>query len=209
VPQRILVLGASGYIGQHLVCALSQQGHQVRAAARHISRLQKRHLPGVTCHAVDLNWPEALAALLTNIDIVYYLVHAMGEGGDFVAHERQVALNVRDALRDTPVKQMIFLSSLQAPEDEQSDHLRARQLTGDILRDAGPATPPGVGAPRAGSRRAGGAELPATVRSFYGGQRASSSAHSHPSPYPPDFGLVFTGDHLCAADHREGLDRGT
>lgn len=137
MPQRILVLGASGYIGQHLVCALSQQGHQVRAAARHISRLQKRHLPGVTCHAVDLNWPEALAALLTNIDIVYYLVHAMGEGGDFVAHERQVALNVRDALRDTPVKQMIFLSSLQAPEDEQSDHLRARQLTGDILRDAG------------------------------------------------------------------------
>ncbi|PVJ70946.1 hypothetical protein C4861_19405, partial [Salmonella enterica subsp. enterica serovar Senftenberg] len=31
MAQRILVLGASGYIGQHLVCALSQQGHQVRA----------------------------------------------------------------------------------------------------------------------------------------------------------------------------------
>ncbi|WP_152973409.1 NAD-dependent epimerase/dehydratase family protein, partial [Citrobacter freundii] len=29
MPQRILVLGASGYIGQHLVQALSQQGHQV------------------------------------------------------------------------------------------------------------------------------------------------------------------------------------
>ena len=137
MPQRILVLGASGYIGQHLVCALSQQGHQVRAAARHISRLQKRHLPGVTCHQVDLNWPEDLPALLAGVDILYYLVHAMGEGGDFVAHERQVALNVRDALRDTPVKQIIFLSSLQAPEEQQSDHLRARQLTGDILRGAG------------------------------------------------------------------------
>ncbi|EDU8375012.1 NAD-dependent epimerase/dehydratase family protein, partial [Salmonella enterica subsp. enterica serovar Reading] len=36
MAQRILVLGASGYIGQHLVCALSQQGHQVRAAARRV-----------------------------------------------------------------------------------------------------------------------------------------------------------------------------
>src|SRR5690606_33787409 len=61
----------------------------------------------------------------------------MGEGGDFIAHERQVALNVRDALRNAPVKQIIFLSSLQAPEEQQSDHLRARQLTGEILRDAG------------------------------------------------------------------------
>jgi uncharacterized protein YbjT (DUF2867 family) len=61
----------------------------------------------------------------------------MGEGGNFVAHERQVALNVRDALRQQPVKQIIFLSSLQAPEHEQSDHLRARQITGDMLREAG------------------------------------------------------------------------
>lgn len=58
----------------------------------------------------------------------------MGEGGDFIAHERQVAMNVRDALLQSPVKQVIFLSSLQAPEREQSDHLRARQLTADILR---------------------------------------------------------------------------
>jgi uncharacterized protein YbjT (DUF2867 family) len=61
----------------------------------------------------------------------------MGEGGDFIAHERQVAMNVRDALLQTPVKQVIFLSSLQAPANEQSDHLRARQLTAETLRSAG------------------------------------------------------------------------
>ena len=59
----------------------------------------------------------------------------MGEGGDFIAHERQVALNVRDALRQTPVKQVIFKLA-PAPENEQSDHLRARQLTADTLRSA-------------------------------------------------------------------------
>ena len=137
VPQRILVLGASGYIGQHLVRTLSQQGHQILAAARHVDRLAKLQLANVSCHKVDLSWPDNLPALLQDIDTVYFLVHSMGEGGDFIAQERQVALNVRDALREVPVKQLIFLSSLQAPPHEQSDHLRARQATADILREAG------------------------------------------------------------------------
>lgn len=59
----------------------------------------------------------------------------MGEGGDFIAHERQVAMNVRDALLQTPVKQVIFKLA-RAPEHEQSDHLRARQLTAEMLRSA-------------------------------------------------------------------------
>ena len=133
----ILVLGAGGYIGQHLVTALSQRGYQVKAAARRTEHLEKRQLPGVSCHAVDLFWPENLPTLLEGVDTLYYLVHSMGEGGDFIAHERQLALNVRDALRDSSVKQVIFLSSLQAPDDQQSDHLRARQLTADTLREAG------------------------------------------------------------------------
>lgn len=137
MPQRILVLGASGYIGQHLVRTLSQQGHQILAAARHVDRLAKLQLANVSCHKVDLSWPDNLPALLQDIDTVYFLVHSMGEGGDFIAQERQVALNVRDALREVPVKQLIFLSSLQAPPHEQSDHLRARQATADILREAG------------------------------------------------------------------------
>ncbi|WP_312628934.1 DUF2867 domain-containing protein [Scandinavium sp.] len=136
MPQTILVLGASGYIGQHLVTELSARGFTVRAAARNTERLQKLALPGVSCHHVDLNWPKELPALLEGVDTVYFLVHGMGEGGNFIAHERQVALNVRDALRQQPVKQIIFLSSLQAPEHKQSDHLRARQITGDLLREA-------------------------------------------------------------------------
>ncbi|WLI78509.1 DUF2867 domain-containing protein [Kosakonia sp. H02] len=137
MAQRIGVLGASGYIGQRLVKALSQQGHQVKAAARHVARLQKQALPGVSYHAIDLFWPQDLPALLADIDTLYYLVHSMGESGDFVAHERQIALNVRDALRESSVKQVIFLSSLQAKGATHSDHLLARQYTGDLLRTAG------------------------------------------------------------------------
>ncbi|WP_065368902.1 SDR family oxidoreductase [Kosakonia sacchari] len=137
MAQRILVLGASGYIGQRLVEALSQQGHQIKAVARNLTRLQKQQLPGVSCHRVDLWWPQELPALLTDVDTVYYLVHSMGEGGNFVAHERQIALNVRDALQGSSVKQVIFLSSLQAKGETNSDHLLARQYTGDLLRAAG------------------------------------------------------------------------
>ncbi|MCS5946205.1 hypothetical protein LNP25_17970 [Klebsiella variicola subsp. variicola] len=54
------------------------------AAARHIDRLQKLDLPGVTCRSVDLNQPQALPALLAGIDTLYYLVHGVwGEGGAF------------------------------------------------------------------------------------------------------------------------------
>ena len=137
MSQRILVLGASGYIGQHLVKRLSEQGFTVLAAARQIDRLKKQQLPGVECYSLDLNQPDALPALLAQADTVYYLVHGMGEGGDFIRHERQVALNVRDALRETTVNEVIFLSSLQVAEQEQSDHLRARQITGDLLRESG------------------------------------------------------------------------
>jgi len=134
--QRILVLGASGYIGQHLLPRLSAEGHQILAAARNVERLEKRHLPGVTCHTLDLLWPENLAELLVDVDTLYYLVHSMGEGRDFVEKERQAALNLRDALRQAPVRQVIFLSTLQS-SDAPSDHLRARQLTADTLRESG------------------------------------------------------------------------
>nr|WP_263441422.1 SDR family oxidoreductase [Klebsiella michiganensis] len=132
-----MVLGASGYIGQHLVKRLSEQGFTVLAAARQIDRLKKQQLPGVECYSLDLNQPDALSALLEQADTVYYLVHGMGEGGDFIRHERRVALNVRDALRKSPVNEVIFLSSLQVAKQEQSDHLRARQITGDLLRESG------------------------------------------------------------------------
>nr|WP_228303201.1 DUF2867 domain-containing protein [Klebsiella michiganensis] len=132
-----MVLGASGYIGQHLVKRLSEQGFTVLAAARQIDRLKKQQLPGVECYSLDLNQPDALPALLAQADTVYYLVHGMGEGGDFIRHERRVALNVRDALRKSPVNEVIFLSSLQVAKQEQSDHLRARQITGDLLRESG------------------------------------------------------------------------
>lgn len=136
-PQTILVLGASGYIGQRLTPRLSAAGHRVIAAARRKSWLEKQQWPGVRCRHVDLQRPETLEGLLDGVDTLYYLVHSMGDGDDFIARERESACHLRDALRRHPVRQIIFLSALQAADgDTSSDHLRARQITGDILREA-------------------------------------------------------------------------
>lgn len=141
-PQRILVLGASGYIGQHLIPKLSQQGHQVIAAARRIEWLKEQPWPGVDCRFVDLYQPATLNAALQDIDIVYYLVHGMGDGQDLIEQERIAANNMKVALQhvastsSSPVKQVIFLGASQ-PDDSKSSHLIARKLTGDLLRQSG------------------------------------------------------------------------
>ena len=134
-PQRVLVLGASGYIGQNLIPHLIEQGHSITAAARRLEWLQEQHWPQVNCQYVDVYQPETLTAALWEIDAVYYLIHGMGDGDDFIEKERQAAENLRDALRNASVKQVIFLGALQ-PEGESSPHLAARKLTGEILRQS-------------------------------------------------------------------------
>ncbi|MFV8979619.1 DUF2867 domain-containing protein [Serratia fonticola] len=134
--QRILVLGASGYIGQHLIPRLTEQGHEITAAARRIEWLEEQNWPHVSCRYVDVYRPETLTAALWQIDAVYYLIHGMGDGDDFIEKERQAAENLRDALRGSNVKQVIFLGALQ-PEGNSSPHLIARKLTGEILRQSG------------------------------------------------------------------------
>jgi uncharacterized protein YbjT (DUF2867 family) len=134
--QRILVLGASGYIGQHLIPRLTAQGHEITAAARRIEWLEEQNWPHVICRYVDVYRPETLTAALWQIDAIYYLIHGMGDGDDFIEKERQAAENLRDALRGSTVKQVIFLGALQ-PEGSSSPHLIARKLTGEILRQSG------------------------------------------------------------------------
>ncbi|WP_265555208.1 DUF2867 domain-containing protein [Serratia grimesii] len=135
-PQRILVLGASGYIGQNLIPHLIEQGHNITAAARRIEWLQEQNWPQVNCQYVDVYQTETLAAALWDIDAVYYLIHGMGDGDDFIEKERQAAEHLRDALRSSSVKQVIFLGALQ-PDGDSSPHLVARKLTGEILRQSG------------------------------------------------------------------------
>lgn len=137
MPQRILILGASGYIGQNLIPYLTAQGHHVTAAARRIEWLKEQQIPNVNCQYVDLFKPETIKPALDNIDVVYYLVHSMGEKADFLYSEKIAAQNLQQALKQSTVKQIVFLGAIQPKESVSSQHLLARQITGDTLRASG------------------------------------------------------------------------
>ncbi len=131
---RILVMGASGYVGTNLVPRLLQEGHTVRAAARNTSVIEARGWAGVDCVAADVLRPETLAPALEGIEVAYYLVHSMGSGHGFAKLDREGARNFRHAAEQAGVQRIVYLGGLQPPGD-RSEHLESRAETGEILRD--------------------------------------------------------------------------
>ena len=130
---RILILGASGYVGGHLAPRLASEGFEVRAAARRIDALRARGWQGVECVRADALDPESLREALGGVDVAYYLVHSMASGGDFSELDRRAAANFRDAAAEAGLRRIIYLGGLQ-PADSASPHLASRLETGDVLR---------------------------------------------------------------------------
>lgn len=131
---RILILGASGYVGGHLAPRLASEGFQVRAAARRIDALRARGWDDVECVHADALDPQSLLQALNGVDVAYYLVHSMASGADFSRLDRQAAANFRDAAEAEGVKRIIYLGGIQ-PSNGASPHLASRRETGEILRD--------------------------------------------------------------------------
>ncbi|MYB22968.1 MAG: SDR family oxidoreductase [Chloroflexi bacterium] len=130
---RVLILGASGYVGGHLAPRLAAAGHDVRAAARRVDALRARGWDGVECVRADALELDSLKEALDGVDIAYYLVHSMAAGKEFSELDRRAAANFRDAAADVGVRRIIYLGGLQPPVGA-SPHLASRLETGEILR---------------------------------------------------------------------------
>jgi uncharacterized protein YbjT (DUF2867 family)/uncharacterized protein YndB with AHSA1/START domain len=133
---RVAVVGASGYIGTHLVPLLAERGLRVRAVARSHEVLAARGWPDVELAAADVLEPETLDAALEDIDVAYYLVHCMRAGESFEAIESEGAKNFARSAARSGLKRIVYLGGL-IPPGADSRHLLSRGLTGDLLR-AGP-----------------------------------------------------------------------
>ena len=119
-PIRVLVTGATGYIGGRLVPRLSARGHQLRCVARNPNRLEGQRWPGVEIVRGDLEDPEATTQALQGIDVAYYLVHSMAAGQAFQERDRAMALAFgRDAAK-AGVRRIIYLGGLGDPEKVRS-----------------------------------------------------------------------------------------
>jgi len=137
---RVLVTGATGYLGGRLVPRLIDAGHTVRVLVRNPRKL--RDVPwrdDVETVVGDLTDAATLIDAVADIDALYYLVHAMGAKGDFEKTELLSATNVAEAAKRAGVSRIVYLGGLHPEGDitELSRHLRSRAEVGRILLNSG------------------------------------------------------------------------
>jgi uncharacterized protein YbjT (DUF2867 family) len=132
----ILLTGASGYVGGHLLKALEAAGHRVRCAVR---RPEAKHasVAGTTIVRADVLDRESIGAALRGVHTAYYLVHSMNSERSFEQTDREGAHNFAEAARAAGVKRIIYLGGLGNPNAALSPHLRSRLEVGDLLRASG------------------------------------------------------------------------
>ncbi|MDH4169078.1 MAG: SDR family oxidoreductase [Acidimicrobiia bacterium] len=134
---KIAVIGATGYVGGRLVPDLVEAGHEVRCVARTPDRLEgvewRSEVDVVEADVLDR---ASLDRAFEGIEVVFYLVHAMGKADDFEHTDRVGAENTRRAAQAAGVNRIVYLGGLGEDDpDELSDHLASRHEVGRILAD--------------------------------------------------------------------------
>ena len=136
---KILVTGATGYIGGRLVPRLLDKGHEVRVFVRDPRRIAGRHwLSQVEVATGDVQDSASVARALHGVDVAYYLVHSMGGGADFALRDRQAALLFGAHAQN--LDHVIYLGGLLPSTAQASEHLASRAEVGHILRSICPCT---------------------------------------------------------------------
>lgn len=137
---RILVTGATGYVGGRLVPPLLERGHDVRTTTSNPDREPPWWGDRVETVVMDALDADQVAAACEGVDAVYYLIHGMG-GDNFAQTDREAATNLADSVRAQGVDRIVYLSGVvpDVADDELSEHILSRREVERILRD-GPAT---------------------------------------------------------------------
>ncbi|HSP73536.1 MAG TPA: SDR family oxidoreductase [Gaiellaceae bacterium] len=131
---RILLTGATGYVGGRLLNALLERSPEVRCLARQPEAIAPR--PGLEVAAGDALDPRAVRRALEGVDVAYYLIHAMGAAGGFEQLDRRAATIFAAAARDAGVRRIVYLGGLgEGPG--LSTHLASRHEVGRLLASAG------------------------------------------------------------------------
>ena len=138
VSRTALVTGATGFVGGKLAERLDERGWDVRCMVR--NRERARHLAeaGFNLHEGDALKPDSLRGMGERVEVAYYLIHAMGRGGDasFEERERRAAEAFARVAEEEGVARVVYLGGLG--DNPESKHLRSRHRTARILEAEGP-----------------------------------------------------------------------
>ncbi len=125
---KILLTGATGYIGKRILPVLVSKGYDVVCCVRDKSRFNPPQSlkEKISVIEIDLLKTSSLSRIPKDIDVAYYLVHSMATADNYKLLEQESAINFRDRLSNTDVKQVIYLSGI-VNESNLSVHLSSRK----------------------------------------------------------------------------------
>ncbi len=133
---KILLTGATGYIGKRLLPVLIKQGHEVVCCVRDKNRFPTEGIynhPNVSVYEVDFLKAVKFTNDVSHIDVAYYLIHSMSSNvRDFEKLEEESANNFIEFIEKTTAKQIIYLGGI-TNEEELSKHLASRKKVEEIL----------------------------------------------------------------------------
>ena len=123
--QRILVTGATGYVGGRVIPRLLEKGYAVRVLVRNATRLTGREwVNDVEVFEGDVLKKETLLPALDGISAAYYLIHSMSNHDNFHERDIKAAKNFATAAHEQDVQRIIYLGGLGDEDSDLSDHLR-------------------------------------------------------------------------------------
>ncbi len=131
--KRVLLTGATGFVGSHLHPVLVRRGFDVIGGTREPEKARANAPDRQFCH-VELSDRASVAQALEGVDAVVYLVHSMGASKDYADAERQSAETLRAAAAERKVVERIVYLGGMRPRGRVSKHLRSRLATGEVLR---------------------------------------------------------------------------
>ncbi|MFB6128098.1 MAG: NAD(P)H-binding protein [Halolamina sp.] len=129
---RVLVVGATGFVGQRLVRRLTERGHSVVAFSRSASRAT--FPDGVEPFEGDLGDPSSLEGLCHDVDVAYYLIHSL-TADNFAELDRRYARRFQELASEAGVDRVAYLSGISGDEDDLSPHLESRREVESVLAE--------------------------------------------------------------------------